>query len=107
MTPQENDQTTASSRVDGPRVIIIGLIAVILLLFGVLLAQCGDEGNSGQATQVVAADTSSTTELPATTVPASTTTQTPTTVVSSTTTTETPATTTTEAPRSRPWPGRH
>lgn len=51
MTPQENDQTTASSRVDGPRVIIIGLIALILLLFGVLLAQCGDEGNSGQATQ--------------------------------------------------------
>ncbi len=99
MSPQENDQTTASSRVDGPRLIIIGLIAVILLLFGVLLAQCGNEGNSGQATQVVAADASSTTELPATTVPGSTTTQTPTTVVSSTTTTETPATTTTEAPQ--------
>ena len=83
MSSQENDQTTASSRVDGPRLIIIGLIAVILLLFGVLLAQCGNEGNSGQATQVVAADASSTTELPATTVPGSTTTQTPTTVVSS------------------------
>ena len=91
MESPENGQATDERRVDGPRLIIIGLILIILLLFGLLLAQCRDgaenDHNSDQETQVGTADASSSTEPPTTTVLASTATQTPTTVASSTSTT--------------------